>query len=200
MSDDNESAPPSSPGASPAPGDEPGFAALLDYLHRSRGFDFTGYKESSLARRIHRRMQLVNIGTYAEYTDFLEVHPDEFPQLFNMVLINVTGFFRDPAAWTALSTQLPKVVAARPADRPIRVWSAGCASGEEAFTLAMMLAEQLGMEQYAQRVKIYATDVDEEALTHARQATYSAKAVERCRAEKNRDYLLPGRCFASRVY
>jgi two-component system CheB/CheR fusion protein len=178
VSDDHDSVPaPSSDGPEP-PGDPAGFAALLDYLNRTRGFDFTGYKEASLARRIQRRMQLVNVPTYAEYTDFLEVHPDEFPQLFNMVLINVTGFFRDPAAWTALAAQLPKLIAARPKDRPIRVWSAGCASGEEAFTLAMLLAEELGVEELGRRVKIYATDVDDDALTQARQATYGAKAVE----------------------
>jgi two-component system, chemotaxis family, CheB/CheR fusion protein len=179
------------------PTDDAGFVALLDYLHRSRGFDFTGYKEASLARRIQRRMQLVSITSYAEYVDFLEVHPDEFAQLFDMVLINVTGFFRDPAAWTALAEHIPRVLAARPAERAIRVWSAGCASGEEAFTLAMVLAEHLGMEAYAKRVKIYATDLDEDALATARQATYPAKNVEGVPAHLLEKYFTPyGSTFA----
>src|SRR5688572_16510027 len=123
-------------------------------------------------------MQMVAIETYAEYLDFLEVHPDEFQQLFNIILINVTSFFRDPAAWESLATHLPKIIAARPIDRPLRIWSAGCASGEEAYTLAILLGEALGPEQFARRVKIYATDVDDDALAHARLGTYGAKAVE----------------------
>jgi two-component system, chemotaxis family, CheB/CheR fusion protein len=178
VSDEAESSTPSPAEAAAPPSDEPGFASLLEYLHRSRGFDFGGYKQSSLARRVQRRMQLVNIATYAEYTDYLEVHPDEFPQLFNIVLINVTAFFRDPTAWESLAGHLPKLIAARPSDGQIRAWTAGCASGEEAFTLAMILAEELGLEAFSRRVKIYATDVDDEALAHARQATYGAKAIE----------------------
>jgi two-component system, chemotaxis family, CheB/CheR fusion protein len=164
--------------ADDSPHDAAGLAALLDYLHRARGFDFTGYKTSSLARRIRRRMQLVSIDTFAAYTDYLEVHPDEFPQLFDMVLINVTAFFRDAAAWEALAARIPKLLAARPAESAIRAWSAGCASGEEAFTIAMVLAEHMGIDAVARRVKIYATDLDDDALTQARHATYGAKGVE----------------------
>ena len=162
----------------PAENDPEGLETLLDYLHRTRGFDFSGYKRSSLARRIERRMQMVGIEAYAEYLDFLEVHPDEFQLLFNTILINVTGFFRDSAAWTALATHLPQKVASRAKEKPLRIWCAGCASGEEAYTLAMLLAEALGPEQFARRVKIYATDVDDEALATARQGVYGAKAVE----------------------
>jgi two-component system, chemotaxis family, CheB/CheR fusion protein len=188
--DPEENEPSSSPEGAPLR-DPDGFRALLEYLHRARGFDFTGYKEASLARRVDRRMQMVNIRSFAEYTDYLEVHPDEFPQLFNMVLINVTAFFRDTAAWTALAAQLPKLFGQRPDDRPIRVWSAGCASGEEAFTLAMLFAEYLGLEACTRRVKIYATDVDDDALTQARQATYTAKAVESIPPELLEKYFTP---------
>lgn len=82
-------------GAADAPIDEAGLEALLDYLHRARGFDFTGYKTSSLSRRIGRRMQLVGQKTFGEYLDYLEVHPDEFPQLFNTVLTRwkISGVF-----------------------------------------------------------------------------------------------------------
>ncbi|WP_205699342.1 CheR family methyltransferase [Conexibacter sp. SYSU D00693] len=153
--------------------------ALLDYLKRSRGFDFSGYKRSSLERRISKRMAVHGCADYAEYLDFLEVHPDEFSQLFNTILINVTAFFRDPAAWDQLREDvLPKLLASRPAGMPIRVWCAGCASGEEAYTLAMVLAEALGEQEYRDRVKVYATDVDEEALAEARAATYTPKQVE----------------------
>src|SRR5215470_12369328 len=153
---------------------DPNFEALLVYLKEARGFDFTGYKRSSLVRRVGRRMAQVSITSYADYLDFLQVHPDEFTALFNMILINVTAFFRDADAWTFLREDvLEPMLAAKPREAPIRVWSAGCASGEEAYTLAIMLAEMLGNEEFRHRVKIYATDVDEEALTHARLATYA---------------------------
>jgi two-component system CheB/CheR fusion protein len=158
--------------------DAPGLEVMLDFLHRSRGFDFTGYKRTTLARRIRRRMSVIGVMTYPEYVDYLEVRPDEFPQLFNTILINVTGFFRDPAAWTSLRTLVDERLARRAPGSQIRVWCAGCASGEEPYTLAMMFAESLGIEACAERVKIYATDVDEEALAEARLGTYSPKALE----------------------
>jgi two-component system CheB/CheR fusion protein len=156
-----------------------GLEVLLDYLRRSRGFDFTGYKRTSLSRRIQRRMQDVGADGYLGYLDHLEVDPEEFTQLFNTILLNVTGFFRDPPAWEYLAAEImPRLVAGKDDDEPIRIWSAGCASGEEAYTLAMVAAGTLGPEAIRERVKIYATDVDEEALTQARQARYSAKQVE----------------------
>jgi two-component system CheB/CheR fusion protein len=159
--------------------EDKGFEGLLGYIKQNRGFDFTGYKPSSLKRRIEKRMQMVNQEDFAEYKDFLEVHPEEFSLLFNTILINVTAFFRDPSSWEYLSKEiLPRVLSARQAEDPIRIWSAGCASGEEAYTLAMVLVEAMGDEQFRQRVKIYATDVDEEALSTARHATYTVKDLE----------------------
>jgi two-component system CheB/CheR fusion protein len=161
-----------------ADGDLAGFEALLDYLHRSRGFDFTGYKRTTLSRRIHRRMQTVGAATYGDYIDYLEVRPDEFPLLFNTILINVTAFFRDSAAWGVVQRLVESRLTSLDAGAPLRVWCAGCASGEEAYTLAILLAEMVGPASYAERVKIYATDIDEEALAQARLATYSDRAVE----------------------
>jgi two-component system CheB/CheR fusion protein len=157
---------------------DPQFEALLIYIKESRGFDFTGYKRTSLMRRVSRRMVDVNLDTYADYLDYLQVHPQEFTSLFNTILINVTGFFRDPDAWEYLRTEvIEPVLATKPADESIRVWSAGCASGEEAYTIAILLAEILGIEQFSRRVKIYATDVDDEGLTQARQAVYGERDV-----------------------
>nr|RNJ65723.1 MAG: PAS domain-containing protein [Leptolyngbya sp. IPPAS B-1204] len=161
------------------------FEALLDYIRRSRGFDFTGYKRSSLTRRVNKRMQTVDIQGYGNYLDYLEVHPEEFNHLFNTLLINVTAFFRDRPAWDHLSSEiLPHILHARDPKEPIRVWTAGCASGEEAYTIAIMLAELLGVEQFRERVKIYATDVDEEALNQARQATYLGPELHGLTAEQ----------------
>jgi two-component system CheB/CheR fusion protein len=157
---------------------DPQFEALLSYLKESRGFDFTGYKRSSLMRRFSRRMAQTQATDYGEYLDYLQVHPDEFTALFNTILINVTAFFRDPDAWDYLRTEvLAPLVAAKPAGSPIRVWSAGCASGEEAYTLAILLAELLGPEEVRNRVKIYATDVDEEQLAEARHASYGEREM-----------------------
>jgi len=152
------------------------FTKLLEYLRATRGFDFGGYKVSTLMRRVHKRMAEVGVESYADYTDFLEVHPDEFQPLFNTVLINVTCFFRDPPAWQYIAEEIiPRILADRAPDRPIRVWSAGCASGEEAYSIAMLLAEALGEEAFRQRVKIYATDADEEALLEARQGSFEER-------------------------
>lgn len=155
------------------------FEALLRYMRDSRGFDFTGYKRTTLMRRVRHRMAQAGYDAFEQYLDVLQASSDEFSALFNTILINVTAFFRDPEAWEFITRDvIPRMLAERGPDDPIRVWSAGCASGQEAYTLAMLLAETLGADAFRQRVKIYATDVDEDALTEARAATYDAKAVE----------------------
>jgi two-component system CheB/CheR fusion protein len=156
----------------------PDFEELLEYLKQSRGFDFTGYKRASLRRRIDKEMRASGVDAYSDYVEYLEVHPDEFVRLFNAILINVTAFFRDPLAWTYLREELlPAQLESIGPDRPIRVWSAGCASGEEAYSIAMTLADLLGPDEFIKRVKIYGTDVDEEALQIARMASYDDREI-----------------------
>ena len=153
----------------------PAFDELLAYLRQSHGFSFRDYKPASVMRRIQVRMQQVGIDSYSEYTAYLQAHPDEFEPLFNTIEINVTDFFRDPYAWQYLVAKIiPRLCQEKGADKAIRAWSAGCASGEEAYSLAIALAEELGMEQYQKRVRIFASDVDAEALNQARQGHYSA--------------------------
>jgi two-component system, chemotaxis family, CheB/CheR fusion protein len=148
--------------------------ALLGYLKQTRAFDFTAYKRSTLGRRVQKRMQTLHIDDYGDYVDYLEVHPDEFSVLFNTILINVTSFFRDPATWDWLNAQvIPRMVAAKSDGEPIRIWSAGCASGEEPYSLAILLADALGVERFKEQVKIYATDLDDEALAQGRHASYT---------------------------
>jgi two-component system CheB/CheR fusion protein len=155
------------------------FIKLLDYLKSTRGFDFSGYKLSSLIRRVQKRMQQAGIASYSDYIDFLEVHPDEFLPFFNTILINVTSFFRDPQAWEVVKEKtLPRILESKAPEEPIRCWSAGCASGEEAYTLAILLAEALGDTEYRRRVKIYGTDADDEALAQARLGVYTSAQVE----------------------
>lgn len=152
---------------------------LLDFLKQTRGFDLSGYKRTSLERRIKHRLDEVKVGSYAEYMDFLQVHPGEFPFLFDTILINVTSFFRDAGVWDHIGSEIvPQLAARKPEGEPIRVWCAACASGEEAYTAAMVLAEAFGIDQYRARVKIYGTDIDEGALTLARHGLYDARQVE----------------------
>ncbi|MHB9130051.1 MAG: CheR family methyltransferase [Armatimonadota bacterium] len=166
------------------------FEQLLEYLRYSRGFDFTGYKRAGLLRRVQKRMQLVGVTNFDGYRDYLEVHADEFAHLFNTILINVTSFFRDEEAWNFLAkVAIPEQILARKTvDDPIRVWSAGCSNGAEAYTLAMILAEILGAEEFNKRVKVYATDIDDEALTQARQGSYSEGEMESVPAELREKY------------
>jgi two-component system CheB/CheR fusion protein len=169
--------------------DVAGLEELLAFIRDSRGFDFTGYKRSSLTRRIRKRMHEAGMDNYTDYRDLLESNAGEFGLLFNTILINVTGFFRDAEAWTYLQREvIPELIADTGGADEIRVWSAGCASGEEAYSLAIAFAEALGVEETAKRVKIYGTDVDEEALRDARAGLYPAKSLEPMPAEMRDKY------------
>ncbi len=157
----------------------PGLDSLLDYLRRERGLDFGGYKRSTLARRIAHRVQAVRAVDLEDYQVFLEAHPEETVTLLNTVLINVTAFFRDERAWQFLAKEIvPQIAQEGGAGKPIRAWSAGCASGEEAYSLAMLLCEAMGRDEFRRRVRIYATDVDQDALREARLARYTAEALK----------------------
>src|SRR6516162_647571 len=173
------------------PGDDSDqeFDELLLMLKETRGFDFTGYKRSTLMRRIRRRMDARALTSLSEYRDYLELEPEEFTRLFDSLLINVTGFFRDPLAWQALREEvLPDLLSAKTARRPLRVWSAGCATGEEAYTLAIVLVETMGLEDFISRVKIYATDLDEDALAEARTGIYTERQIAEVNEEFRRKY------------
>jgi two-component system CheB/CheR fusion protein len=157
---------------------------LLVYLRSTRGFDFTQYKRTSLTRRIRRRLADTGRETYGAYLDLLEAEPAEFNALLDTVLINVTSFFRDAEFWDVVRERIIPELLDRHADgSPSRAWSAGCATGQEPYSLAILFAEQLGLENLSDRIKIYATDVDENALTTARRATYSPHALEGLPAE-----------------
>jgi two-component system, chemotaxis family, CheB/CheR fusion protein len=162
-----------------ASAEDPDLEALLDFLKNSNGFDFTGYKRSSLKRRIQKRMQGLHLDDFDRYRAYLEANPDEFAPLFNTILINVSAFFRDPEPWEFVARKvIPRVLETKPPRMPIRVWSAACAAGQEPYSVAMLLAEALGIEEYTRRVKIYATDLDEEALDEARHARYDVRALD----------------------
>jgi two-component system CheB/CheR fusion protein len=152
------------------------FEALLEYLRDSRGFDFTGYKRTTLVRRVAKRCTELGFDAVGDYVDYLQVHKEEFAILFDKILINVTEFFRDKPAWDYLAQKVVPQIVQR--DGNIRVWSTGVASGEEAYSAAIVFCEALGTKSFLDRVKIYATDVDEQALSTARAGQYSSKELE----------------------
>jgi two-component system, chemotaxis family, CheB/CheR fusion protein len=168
----------------------PEFEQLLDFIRDNRAFDFTGYKRPSLMRRISKRMQERGVESYAAYQELLEAEPEEFAPLFDTILINVTSFFRDEIAWDFLHSDVVPEIARREHD--IRVWSSGCATGEEAYSAAMLLAEALGDDEFRRRVKIYATDIDDDALNTGRHARYTAKQVESVAPELRERYFEDG--------
>src|SRR5437588_4626702 len=158
---------------------DPALEELLEFLRTSRGFDFSGYKRGSLGRRITKRMHSVGLDDYRSYRELLEAEPQEFVELFNTILINVTSFLRDGEAWQYLGDEVvPMLLDSRGQDAPLRAWSAGCASGEEAYSLAVVLCDAVGEDAFRQRVKVYGTDADEEALATARLGRYRASAVK----------------------
>jgi chemotaxis methyl-accepting protein methylase len=122
---------------------------LLQYLKRSLQIDLTGYKRASLMRRTLVRMQRVGIEHYQGYLAYLQQQPDEATHLLDTIFINFTGFFRDRSVWDYLAHQIiPQMIANTASHQPICIWSAGCASGEETYSLAMLLMEALGLEQF----------------------------------------------------
>lgn len=170
---------------------------LLHYLKQTAQIDLLGYKRSSLMRRTLMRMQRVGVEHYQDYLDRLQQQPDEVKHLLDAIYINFTGFFRDLPIWDYLADHIiPQLMARKAPDQPIRVWSAGCASGEETYSLAMLLIEALGIEQFQQRVRIYGTDVDADAILQARTGYYPAYKVaampialqERYFERRNEDY------------
>jgi two-component system CheB/CheR fusion protein len=150
-----------------------GLPAILAALRARTRYDFRGYKKGTLQRRIERRMGLQQIDSVNRYLSFLRSHPAEADQLFKDLLIGVTSFFRDSAAFDELATRvLAAMVRKRDQDSPIRIWVPGCSTGEEAYSIAIVLAEQIAAAQSACRVQIFATDVDDAALEIARTGTY----------------------------
>ncbi len=143
-------------------------------LNSRLGRDFGQYKSSTLMRRVRRRMQVLHIEDSVEYIAQLRSLPNEPELLFREILIGVTRFFRDPTMFEALATTvLPEIIANGGAEEPIRVWVAGCATGEEAYSLAILFSEALARAESPRKVTIFATDVDDRAVTIARAGLYS---------------------------
>lgn len=152
---------------------------LLEEVRTRSSLDFSSYKSPTIMRRLHRRVVATNSGNLEGYVRYLEGHPEEYQQLIGSLLIKVTEFFRDQELFQYLrETVLPAIIAAaRTRDNEIRIWSAGCATGEEAYSLAILLLEVLGDELDQFNARIFATDVDAEAIAFARRGIYPAAVL-----------------------
>jgi len=153
--------------------DEEVFKQILTVLRVRRGVDFSYYKKSTLKRRIIRRMALTKIEKPTEYLGFLRENKTEQDALYNDMLISVTNFFRDQQVFDLLcATIFPAIISKKTNDEPLRIWVAGCATGEEAYSMAICLQEQLGDKAAAMKIQIFATDISETAIAKARTGIY----------------------------
>jgi two-component system, chemotaxis family, CheB/CheR fusion protein len=156
-----------------APTDEEVLTRILTHLRSRTGHDFLRYKRSTIYRRLARRMQVRKVESLSEYLDFLKKKPEEIQSLFHDLLISVTTFFRDPAAFDALARQvISKLYDTEDPAAPLRVWVPGCASGEEAYSIAMLFAEEAARRDVRAEAQIFATDLDNSALAIAREGRY----------------------------
>jgi two-component system CheB/CheR fusion protein len=169
-----------------------GEADKLFVLVRNRaGYDFSQYKEGTVGRRIERRMAVNHIDTLENYIRLLQQNPAELDRLWKEFLIRVTQFFRNPKVMTTLAEKaIASLLEDRPAHEPIRVWVPGCSTGEEAYTIALLLQERLDRLGRTHSVQIFATDIDEEALQIARQGCYPASIAADVPVKYLRRYFL----------
>ncbi len=153
-------------------------ARIYSLLCVATGVDFTHYKQTTLKRRMHRRMLLHKLELIEDYAAYLQHNPAEVTALYHDVLIHVTSFFRDSESFEALSSKaFPEIVKDKSPQTPIRIWIAGCATGEEAYSIAICLLEFLADRATNLRIQIYATDISESAIVHARSGFYTPSQV-----------------------
>ena len=149
-------------------------AHIFSLLLNRMGVDFSNYKQGTIRRRIARRMGLLNLKDLEAYREFLQVHPDEVEKLYHDILINVTSFFREPESFKVLQELVfPAICEYKSVDAPIRIWVAGCSTGEEVYSIAMSLLEFFGDRPVKHPIQIFATDISEVAISKARLGIYN---------------------------
>lgn len=150
------------------------FEQLLEWVHEVTGVDFSGYKEDTLMRRLNKRMTSVGMVSMASYLAWARRRPEELRKLQQMFLVSVSSFFRDADSFAALRQTLERHLADKPAGEPVRIWVPGCARGEEAYTLAILLNELT----HQHPIQIVATDLNVDALAVAERAVYGPAAFK----------------------
>lgn len=162
-----------------------GKAAISAALQNRTGHDFSHYKDKTFLRRVERRMRVCQVRDLSAYTHLVQTDPDEADALFRDLLINVTAFFRDPGAFDRLAELvLPRMLEGKGQGDSIRVWVSGCSTGEEVYSLAILLREQMAKAASDARLQIFATDIDEDVLGVARTGRYPASLLSEVSSER----------------
>ncbi len=166
-------------------------ARILMLIRKRTGVDLSGYKESTIVRRIERRMGITLTDSFETYLDLLSEQPTEVTTLFKEILIGVTKFFRDPEAFEAIKTDaIPQIVESTTEQTPIRLWVPGCSTGEEAYSLAILFAEYLEQHGIQRQVRIFATDIDRDAIQFASEGLYAESIAADASVERLRKYFV----------
>ncbi|HEY9824386.1 MAG TPA: CheR family methyltransferase, partial [Stenomitos sp.] len=165
---------------------------ILSLLRTTTGVDFTQYKPTTLDRRIQRRMMLYKLESLEEYVKYLQTHRDEIQALYEEILIHVTSFFRDPQAFEQLKTQVfPTISQNKSNDVPIRIWSAGCSTGEEVYSIAICILEFFSDRSTVPPIQIFATDISDSAISKARSGFYTESQMEGVSPERKGRFFVP---------
>ncbi len=163
-----------------------GLQDLLEKVYSERGWDFRGYKRTSLSRRVSKRLEATGTVSLGSYMRLLDDDPSEYSRLFSSITIKVSEFFREPEVFSALSA----ILGSEFCGTPVRAWCCACACGEEPYSIAMLLSERLGIDALS-KAKVFATDIDPEALELARRATYRAESMTGVPGEALERYFFP---------
>jgi two-component system, chemotaxis family, CheB/CheR fusion protein len=161
--------------ADPANSDQGGeaYAELLSLLEQRSGSDFSTYKNATIQRRMQTRLMALHLQDVQAYLDWVHLHPEELDALFNSILIGVTGFFRNPEAFAAIESCLKTLLASKTVGDSLRIWVPGCSTGQEPYSFAILIQRLLRDHPFQLPVQIFATDIDERALAHAREGLYT---------------------------
>jgi two-component system, chemotaxis family, CheB/CheR fusion protein len=181
------------PVASPSPpanNDEAVLRDVLSFLRARTGRDFSYYKRATIVRRLARRMQVNEVETLPNYLNFLRTHPGEAAALLHDLLISVTNFFRDPEAFGALEAMIPQLFKGKSHADALRVWVPACATGEEAYSIAMLLSEHARTLDDPPTIQVFATDLDENVLVEARSGIFPEAISEDVSADRLRRYFV----------
>lgn len=179
--------------------DEKALQKILPLIKQATGSDFSGYKEETLLRRLGKRREVLGLATLGDYLVHLKQHPNELANLQHAFLVSLSSFFRDRASFQVLEQAWRRLIDRKQAGEPIRVWVAGCATGEEVYTLAIMLFEMLGRDLHGHDVSIVGTDLNPEAIAMARNGSYKPNVFKEMDPALRERYFYPsGECWQVR--
>ena len=174
----------------PPPGDA--LARIFALLRTTTGVDFTRYKPNTLNRRMQRRMMLYQLESLEDYAEYLQAYPEEVQALYEEILIHVTSFFRDPQVFEQFKVQVfPKISENKSIDAPLRIWVAGCSTGEEVYSIAICLLEFFDDQATVPPIQIFATDISETAISKARSGFYLDSEMKGVSPERQRRFFVP---------